>query len=185
MKNMTKHTQVTVRGTLSYAKIWEPDPETKKYSCALLVDKDDVDSLDKIAGALDAAIEAGKTKLANQKGNVVKATLKLPLRDGDDEHPGEKTYENKMFFNCSSKRKIPVVDRHRVAITDTEEVYSGCIVNAVINLYAFNTGGNKGIAVGINAIQKVRDGERLGGGSVDINKAFEDMGDDDDDDFLN
>ena len=52
---------------------------------------------------------------------------------------------------------------------------------ASINFYAFNTNGNRGIAVGLNNLQKIRDGEPLGGrASAESDFA----GDDEDDDFL-
>lgn len=46
---------------------------------------------------------------------------------------------------------------------DPEEVYSGCYVQAVLTLYVYNTSGNKGIGVSLNAIRKIKDGERLAG----------------------
>lgn len=52
-----------------------------------------------------------------------------------------------------------------------------------ITLYAFNSNGNRGIACGLGNIQKVADGEPLGGRSraEDDFTAFDD---EDDDDFL-
>jgi hypothetical protein len=44
-------------------------------------------------------------------------------------------------------------------------VYSGVYARVSINFYAFNSNGNKGIACGLGNIQKVRDGEPLGGKS--------------------
>ena len=50
-----------------------------------------------------------------------------------------------------------------------------------ITLYAFNSNGNKGIACGLNNLQKIRDGEPLGGKS----RAEDDFATaDDEDDFL-
>ena len=63
-------------------------------------------------------------------------------------------------------------------ILDTSELYSGIYGRASINFYAFNTNGNKGIACGLNNLQKLRDGEPLGGKS----RAEDDFSDDDDDD---
>ena len=62
------------------------------------------------------------------------------------------------------------------------EVYSGVYGRASINFYAFNSNGNKGIACGLNNLQKLRDGEPLGGRS----RAEDDFADDggDDEDFL-
>ena len=52
---------------------------------------------------------------------------------------------------------------------------------ASISFYAFNSSGNKGIACGLNNLQKIRDGEPLGGKA----SAESDFATDDDDDFLN
>ena len=63
-----------------------------------------------------------------------------------------------------------------------DEVYSGCYARVSINFYGFNAAGNRGIACGLGNIQKIADGERLGGGStaeedfefeeVDVNDDF-------------
>ena len=45
----------------------------------------------------------------------------------------------------------------------------------------FNSSGNKGIACGLNNLQKIRDGEPLGGKA----SAESDFASDEDDDFLN
>ena len=66
------------------------------------------------------------------------------------------------------------------AILERSEVYSGVYGRASITLYAFNSNGNKGIACGLNNLQKIRDGEPLGSRS----RAEEDFDTDDDDDFL-
>jgi hypothetical protein len=50
-------------------------------------------------------------------------------------------------------------------ILDQADLYSGCYVRASINLYPFNKNGNKGIGAGLNNIQKLADGEPLGGRS--------------------
>ncbi|NMC34274.1 MAG: DUF2815 family protein, partial [Veillonellaceae bacterium] len=46
--------------------------------------------------------------------------------------------------------------------------------------YAFNSNGNRGIACGLNNIQKLRDGEPLGGRS----RPEDDFSDQEDEDFL-
>ena len=53
-------------------------------------------------------------------------------------------------------------------------------MRASINLYAFNSNGNKGIACGLNNLQKIRDGEPMGSRS----RAEDDFATDDDEDFL-
>ena len=39
------------------------------------------------------------------------------------------------------------------------------MVRASINFYAFNNAGNRGIACGLNNLQKLEDGEPLAGGA--------------------
>lgn len=73
-----------------------------------------------------------------------------------------------------------IVDADRNPILTRSEVYSGVYGRASISFYAFNSSGNKGIACGLNNLQKIRDGEPLGGKA----SAESDFATDDDDDFL-
>ena len=61
-----------------------------------------------------------------------------------------------------------------------QEVYSGCYGQISVTFYGFNTNGNRGIAAGLGNIQKLRDGEPLGG-KANAAEEFETY---DDDDFL-
>lgn len=182
---MEKKTRIVIPCRLSYAQVWEGKPDDKgkiKFSTVLLIPKDDEKTLAKINSAVKAAIEEGKSKLANSKG-VVPKTIKLPLRDADEEDVDDVNYEGMMFFNATSTRKPQIVDRRVQPILDQEEVYSGCYCNVSVNFYAFSVDGNKGIAAGLNNIQKVKDGEHLAGGSS-AEDDFEDLDDDGDDDDL-
>lgn len=83
-------------------------------------------------------------------------------------------------MNANSTTAPGVVDANRQPIIERSELYSGVIGRASINFYAFNSNGNKGIACGLNNLQKLRDGEPLGGKS----RAEDDFATEDDDDFL-
>ena len=112
--------------------------------------------------------------------------LKTPLRDGDLERPDDEAYANSYFVNANATQRPGVFDGLKNEITNEEEVYSGCYGRASISFYAYNAQGNKGIAFGLNAIQKLKDGEPLGGrGNTkdDFDVEVEDL--EDDDDFLN
>ena len=108
------------------------------------------------------------------------STLKTPLRDGDVERPDDPAYANAYFINANSATAPGIVDADRNPSLSRSEVYSGVYGRASITLYAFNSNGNKGIACGLNNLQKARDGEPLGGRA----SAESDFADDDDDDFL-
>lgn len=163
MEATTKVVTGVVR--LSYAHIWEPasveEGGEKKYSAALIISKDDTETIKAINAAVEAAKEAGKVKL----GGKTTGKMKLPLRDGDEERPDDEAYANSYFLNASSKTKPGIVDKFAKPIMEQDMVYSGCHIRASINFYAFNTSGNKGIACGLNHIMFIKDGERLAGGA--------------------
>ena len=105
------------------------------------------------------------------------SAIKTPLRDGDLERPDDPAYANSYFINANSATAPGIVDAACQPIIDRSEVYSGVYGRASINFYAFNSNGNKGIACGLNNLQKIKDGEPLGGKS----RAEDDFSDDDDD----
>jgi hypothetical protein len=154
---------VTGKCRLSYAHLFEPtsmeDGGQKFYSCALLIPKSDKVTVKKIKDAEKIAIENGKAKVFNNKI----ANLKTPLRDGDAEKEGDETYAGHYFINVKCKQKPGLVDKDMQPILDPADLYSGCFVRASINLFAFNKNGNKGIGAGLNNIQKLGEGEPLGG----------------------
>ena len=164
----------------SYANVWEPksiNGGTPKYSVSLIIPKGDTKTIADINAAIDAAIQEGAAKFGGKIPN--KAALKLPLRDGDIERDDD-AYKGSYFVNANSTTAPEVVDRSLQRILDRNEVYSGCYARVSINFYAFNSNGNRGIACGLGNIQKVRDGEPLGGKT----SAADDFATDLDDDFL-
>lgn len=171
--------KVVTRGLVrfSYANVFEAKAiqqgQTPKYSVSVLVPKSDKKTLKQIEDGIKAAIEKGKVKL----GGKVPANLKTPLRDGDEERPDDEAYAGHMFFNASATTRPQVVDEDTNPIMDQSEFYSGCYGRVSVSFYAFNTNGNKGIAAGLNNIQKLKDGDKLGGGST----AAEDFGEFEDD----
>lgn len=181
MANKTNNTKV-VTGIvrLSYEHVWEPasiNGSNPKYSVSLIIPKDDVKTISAINQAVDNAIKDGAAKFG---GKIPpKGALKLPLRDGDTERDDE-AYRNAYFVNANSTTAPQIVDRAVQPILDRNEVYSGCYARVSINFYAFNSNGNKGVACGLGNIQKVRDGEPLGGKT----SAADDFSTDLDDDFL-
>ena len=181
MANKTNSTKV-VTGVvrLSYEHVWEPasvNGSNPKYSVSLIIPKSDTKTIAAINQAIDNAIRDGAAKFG---GKIPpKGALKLPLRDGDTEREDE-AYRDAYFINANRTTAPQIVDRSVQPILDRSEVYSGCDARVSINFYAFNSNGNRGIACGLGNIQKVRDGEPLGGKT----SAADDFATDLDDDFL-
>ena len=160
--NPTKVVTGVVR--LSYANVCEPksiNGGAEKYSVSLIIPKADTKTLGASQTAIDAAIDEGRGKFGGKVPS--KATLKLPLRDGDVDRPDDEAYTNCYFINANSSSAPEIVDKSLNPILNRSEVYSGVYARASINFYAFNSNGNRGIACGLGNIQKVRDGEPLGG----------------------
>ena len=168
----------------SYVNAWEPksiNGGAPKYSVSLIIPKSDTKTLEKIRAAIKAAYEEGQGKLkGNGKSVPALSVLKTPLRNGDTERPDDEAYADSYFINANSGTAPGIVDADRNPIIDRSEVYSGVYGRASINFYAFNSNGNKGIACGLNNLQKIRDGKPLGGKS----RAEDDFATEDDDDFL-
>ncbi|WP_141604603.1 DUF2815 family protein [Terrilactibacillus laevilacticus] len=179
MSKNTVATKVIVPCRLSYLHCWEPnsinggDP---KYSVSAIIPKSDT----KTVAAINVAIEQAKKESISKWGGKIPNNLKMPLRDGDIERPDDDAYKNSYFFNANSRQAPQVVDGKVQAILDQSEVYSGCYGRISVTFYGYNSNGNRGIAAGLGNIQKLKDGEPLGGRS----KASDDFETVEDDDFL-
>lgn len=163
LKAKRTNTKVTTgKVRLSYTHLFEAssiEGNDPKFSTAILIPKTDTETIKCIKEATIEAAEMGKAKL----GKYVLATLKTPLRNGDMEHPDDENYKGMYFLNASSKNRPGVVDQNVHPILDASEIYSGCYGRLTINFYAFSASGNKGIAAGLGNVQKLGDGESLGG----------------------
>lgn len=180
MSHNTANKVITGKGRLSYAYVWEPrqqDGQEPKYTTSFLLPKGDKETLKKFEAAVEAAKEMGKSK---KWGGKIPASLKLPLRDGDEEIDKGEEYRGHYFFNASSRSAPGIVDAQRNPILDKAELYSGCYARISVNLFPYDTNGNRGIGVGLNHIQKLGDGEPLGGSRGKAENEFDDWEEDDD-----
>ena len=168
----------------SYANVWEPkamEGGKPKFSVSLIIPKSDTVTVGKIRAAIDEAYRDGQSKLkGNGKSVPALSTLRNPLREGDLERPDDPAYANAYFVNANSTSAPGIVDAAKNQIIEKSEVYSGCYGRASISFYAFNANGNKGIACGLNNLQKIKDGEPLGGRA----SAESDFATEEDEDFL-
>lgn len=168
MDNSTK--VVTGKVRFSYVAVFQPkamdENSEPKYSVSIIIPKNDKATLDRITKAIEAAKVAGKAKLSDKAGKIP-VNLKVPLRDGDIDRADDEAYKDSFFINASSNRKPGIVDASLQEIMSQDEFYSGCYGRASINFYAFNVSGNKGIACGLQNLQKLEDGEPLAGASAE------------------
>lgn len=178
-KNPAKCTSPEFR--VSYPHVFKAhsgfEGQEEKYSVSMLFDKKtDLTALKR--AVLHVATEEWGPK---DKGKWPKK-LRLPFRDGDDEKPGNEEYAGKIFVNATSKNRPGVVDGKVQPMTEEDGTfYAGCYARATLVAFAYNKMGNVGVAFGLNNLQKLRDGEPLGGKSSATSDfdAVEDLGESD------
>jgi hypothetical protein len=162
MTQATKVKIVTGKVRFSYANVFSPKASveggTPKYSVSIIIPKSDKETIAKISKAFEDT-KAGSSAFF---GGAVPKGLKGGLRDGDEEKD-DAAYAGCYFINANSAQKPGVVDQDLNPIMDMNEFYSGCYGRASITFYPYNAQGSKGIACGLNNVQKMEEGEKLGG----------------------
>lgn len=174
---MTETAVTTGRARLSYEHLFQPyahqQNQEPKYSVTILVPKSDIATKSRIDAAIAAATQNGISKCWNGAKPPIVA---IPVYDGDGLRPtsGEPfgdECKGCWVFTASSKQPPQVVDLNLNPIISASEVYSGCYARVNVNFFPYNSNGKRGIGCGLNAVQKLEDGEPLGGG-VSVAEAF-------------
>lgn len=160
-----RHVVTGLKTRLGFPWLFEPRPNDDgkaKYECMLMVPKTDKATVAAIRVAEKAAAEEAKN---TKFGGKIPANLPTIVKDGDEDFDLEDypQVEGHYVLNVRSADRPSVVDSQVQPIIDPTEVYAGCYVRASIDFYGYNYQGKKGISAGLNGIQKVADGEPLGG----------------------
>lgn len=152
---------LTPRFRVSFPNVFRPGKamnagEEGKYSITALFAKDtDLSVLKK------AAKEAAEEKWGTDQSKWPK-NLRLPFRD-----QGEKEFEGYepgcIFITATSKQRPGLVDAKVQDIIEEKDFYPGCYARATVRAFAYDQKGNRGVAFGLQNVQKVADGEPLGG----------------------
>lgn len=165
---------------LSFVHLFKPyafqPGQEEKYSTTILVPKSDVATKQSIDSAIAEATERG----VKDKWNGVRPpVLNIPVYDGDGVRPSDgmpfgDECKGHWVFTASAKADYPpeVVDKHVQPILNQSEIYSGVYARVCVNFYPYMFGGKKGIGVGLGPVQKLENGEPLGGGRIAASSAF-------------
>lgn len=150
----------------SYAHVFQPHAapgsNDARYSVTLLIPKTDAATLNAVYSAIELAKQAGVQKTF---GGVMPPVINIPIYDGDGTRPNGEPFGEEcrglMVLRASSREQPSVVDLNVQPILNPAELYSGCYIRASIDFFAYNQSGNRGIGCGLNAVQKIEDGEPL------------------------
>ncbi|MEY8322562.1 DUF2815 family protein [Lachnospiraceae bacterium 54-11] len=151
----------------SYVNIFQPKAPQgggePKYSVTLLIPKNDAVTINSIYAEIEKAKQEGAQKVF---GGNIPPMCKIPIHDGDGVKPttGEPFGEEcrgHLVVTASAKQQPSIVGLDMQNIINPADVYSGCYIRANISFFAYSSNGNKGIGCGLNAVQKIEDGEPL------------------------
>lgn len=173
MSNQDPKRVVTGKVRLSYVHLFTPraslsggDP---KFSVTLLIPKSDVATRQRI----DAAINAAVQEAVGTKWNGVRPpVIATPIHDGDgvkaDGTPFGEECRGHWVMTASSQadRKPDVVDINLNPIINQSEIYSGIYARVSVRFFGYLSQGKKGIGCGLGNVQKLEDGQPLGGGGA-------------------
>lgn len=178
MDNLTNVTTGEVR--LSYVHLFKPYAfqlgQDEKYSCTVLVPKTDAVTMTRINAAIEAAKQRG---ISDKWGGMQPPVVPTPVYDGDGVRPSDgmefgSECKGHWVFTASAKADYPpeIVDRQGNPIINQSEVYSGMYGRVNVTFYPYAFGGKKGIGCSLGPVQKLRDGEVLGGSTPTAAQAF-------------
>ncbi len=169
MNNSNPCEVVTGKVRLSYVHLFKPytppGNSEPKYSVTVLLPKTDYATKQRIDAAIAAAIQQG---IAGKWNGVRPPLPPIPIHDGDGVKPKDGTEfgpecKGHWVFTASSKQQVEIVDINGNPIIDQTQVYSGIFARVCIRFFAYNSNGSKGIGCGLYPVQKLEDGEPLGG----------------------
>jgi hypothetical protein len=125
--------------------------------------------------AMKAAANAAIVEKWGEDKTKWPKNLRSPFRD-QGEKDGPQYEEGAVFMNLKSKQRPGVVDAKVQDIIDETEFYRGCYARATVQAYAYDQAGNRGVSFGLQNIQKMKDGEPMGGGRAKASSEFEAVG---------
>lgn len=155
---------VTNRVRLSFVFLNKPkqnDRGEDKFSCTVLLPKSDTK---KYAELRAAEREAAEKKFPG-KGDAFYKAIKSVIHDGDGLRPTGEPFgpecKGHWVFTASTSDRPGCVDENLQPLM--EPIKSGDYGRVSINMYGFDTAGNRGVAAGLNNVQLLERGESLGG----------------------
>lgn len=148
--------------------------EETKYEATFMLNKEQhADKIDEIKKLIADGIKE------NLKGAKVPSD-KICLKDGDES--GRDEYEGHFTIKAANNKRPKVIDRDKSTLMEEDDKpYSGCYVNAVIDLWYQNNSYGKRVNANLLGVQFFKDGEPFESGSVADDDDFDEyeVGDDD------
>lgn len=158
---------------ISYPNVFKAqkfkDSEKETFNLVMLIPKTEGVEKWQQDPKLKPMVDALKAS-AKEKWNEIPKPCKLPFKDGDksigsDGEGPDEAYKGVWVVACSSDRQPGIVGTDaQTYLTEEKDFYAGCWAYVSLNGFAWKNQYNKcGCSFGLRNIQKIKDGERLGG----------------------
>lgn len=145
-----------------------------KFSASFLIPREHP-QMKEVKAALKEAAEQKWGAKAEATLKTLQAGDRIALHDGDAKSAYD-GYAGNWFINASNKVRPLVIGQNREPLTASEgKPYSGCYVNAIIELWAQDNHFGKRVNASLMGVQFAGDGERLAGGGVAAADDFEEI----------
>lgn len=175
---------ISPKGRVSFPNVFRPhafnEGDVPKFDVTLLFNREDMTEQQlglfkqMVAEANKASIERFGCKVGEtpKKGGRPVAS---PFRKSEEK---PEYYEPGFIFVKFSTRQQPgVVYGDRTPIQpESRDFYAGCWAHVSYTVYAYDKSGNRGVAFGLQNIQKTADDEPFSGGASAAEDDFEDLG---------
>jgi len=143
-----------------------------KYGAAFIFPASHPCVKDIAALVIKAAQERWGAK-ADDMLKMLKAGDKLPIHSGDAKSTSA-GYAGNLYLNAGNAIRPLILNTDKTPIIAADGIiYSGCYVNAMLEIWAQDNMHGKRVNASLLGVQRVRDGERLAGGSVATADDFE------------
>lgn len=143
-------------------------PRKPQYGCVVVLTKEQVE-----AGMLEPVKRIAAEARDNFFGATKPRGLRSPFRKNEEMWeegpdglllPAPGYPAGGMFIGLKGGAEKPDCrDEQMRPVTDARVLYPGCKVNVVCTAYGYDYSGNKGVSIGLGALQKVGDGENIAG----------------------
>jgi len=152
--------------------IGKPTPQNPNpkpvFTCHFLMAKEHPD-LARFAAHIEAVGSSFQWK-NGMTWDIVKEALKaqdkLCLHRGDVTKAGQPEYAGLYFVSGNNSKRFTVVDGDRTPLTEADgRPYSGCYVNAIVDVWCQDNTYGRRVNCTITGIQFLRHGDAFGGGA--------------------
>lgn len=163
---------------LAFPSLFEPrdfNGEGKKVFSALFIMEKEAEAVQVLRRAMmEAATQKWQAK-AKDIAKSLKAGGKVPLRDGDEKSEID-GFAGNLFVSARTNIRPLVIDRDKTPLTENDgKPYSGCFVNAMVEVWAQDNAFGKRINCTLLGVQFAKDGDAFGGGGAASPDDFEQL----------